>query len=63
MRGHALQRERHFRRIVLGKERTLQAMTIVTPQHGHFLPGRARRALHPLAVRHLKGENVRRGLR
>ena len=63
MRAHALHRERHFRRIVLGKDRTLQAMTIETPQHGHFLRRGARRALHPLAVRHLQGENVRRGLR
>ena len=63
MRAHALHRDRHFRRIVLGEERTLQAMTIETSQQCHFLRGRARRALHPLAVGHLQGENVRRGLR
>src|SRR5215831_4282759 len=63
MRGHALHRERHLRRIFLGKERTLQAVAIETPQHGHLLSGRAWRALNPLAVRHLKGENVRRSLR
>src|SRR5258708_38062247 len=63
MRRHALHRNRHFRRIVLGKERALQAVTIETAQQGHFLPGRTGRALHPLAVGHLKGENVRRGLR
>src|SRR5258708_29347237 len=63
MRGHALHGERHYRRFFLGKERTLQAVTIETPQHGHLLSGRAWRALNPLAVRHLKGENVRRGLR
>src|ERR1700674_4330090 len=63
MRAHALHRERHFRRILLGEERTLQAVTIETPQQGHLLPGRTRRALHPLTVGHLKCENVRRGLR
>jgi hypothetical protein len=38
-------------------------MTIETSQHGHFLPRRTRRALHPFAVGHLQGENVRRSLR
>src|SRR5262249_56165960 len=47
----------------LGKEGTLQAMTIETSQHCEFLPRRARRALKKLAVGHLKGENIRRGLR
>ena len=62
MRGHALQRECQFRRIFGGKDRTLQAMTIETPQDRHFLRGRARRTLHPLAVGHLQGEKVRGGL-
>jgi hypothetical protein len=63
MRAHTLHRERHFRRILLGKERTLQAVAIETPQQGHFLPGCTRRTLHPLTVGHLKCQNVRRGLR
>ena len=63
VRRHALQRVRHFRRIFLREDRTLHAMTIETPQQSQFLLVRARRAQDPLAVRHLKGQNVRRGLR
>ncbi len=62
MRRHALHDDRHFRCIFLGKDRTLQAVTIETSQQCHFLLVRARRALKPLAVGHLQGENIRRGL-
>jgi hypothetical protein len=59
MRPHALHRDCHFLRIVLGKERTLQAMTIETFQQLHFLGGRAWRALHQLGVGQLQARALR----